>query len=197
MIYRKSLQKLNSKLLISAYSSGYFPMPDPKTDQIFWYSPDPRAHLPLTNFHVSKSLRRQLNKTSYTITHDKAFRHVMLGCANRKETWINKDFLDAYYRLFRHGYAHSVECWQKEDLVAGVYGVSIGGAFFAESKFHRQTNMSKIVLYKLTKHLREKGFTLLEVQFLTTHLASLGAIEIPAKNYRKRLKLAIKQTVFF
>lgn len=172
-------------------------MPNQDTEEIEWYRPDPRAILPLDGFHVSRSLRQTINRKLYTVTYDKAFSDVMRGCADRESTWINAEFLNAYTYLHKLGQAHSVEVWENDHLVGGVYGVSVGGAFFAESKFHRKTDASKVALYFLTEHLRNKGFKLLEIQFLTEHLKSLGAVEIPDKEYQKLLAQAIKISVEF
>ncbi len=178
-------------ILLHAYASGYFPMPNQETEVIEWYRPDPRAIIPLNGFHVSRSLKKTLARKHFNVTYDKAFTDVMRGCADRQSTWINAEFLSAYTYLHKLGSAHSVEVWEKGELVGGVYGVSIGGAFFAESKFHKKTDASKVALYSLTEHLRNKGFKLLEVQFLTEHLKTLGAIEIEDEQYQKLLDQAV------
>lgn len=179
--------------LINAYASGYFPMPEPKTEEIRWYFPEPRAVIPLEGFHCSKSLAKKIHQQIYTYTIDKDFEGVMKGCAARKETWINAEFIRAYSELHRLGFAHSLEVWRGKKMVGGVYGVSIGAAFFAESKFHIEPDTSKIALYYLVQELNERGFSLLEVQFLTPHLARLGAEEIPAKTYLSLLKKAVSK----
>jgi len=178
--------------LLWAYSQGFFPMPEPQTEEIEWYRPDPRAILPLDRFHVSRSLRKVLRDHTFSVTLNQAFIEVIVGCAARSETWINGEFMRAYKELHYLGHAHSVEVWSNNEVVGGVYGVQVGGAFFAESMFSKKDNTSKIALYELTKHLRMQNFTLLEIQFLTPHLASLGAIEIPDSEYSKLLKLAVK-----
>lgn len=185
-------QKLSPELLISAYSQGFFPMPHPETAEILWFHPDPRAILPLDGFHCSRSLQRSLKKSGFRYTLNQAFREVMKACADRRETWINDEFLKVYTQLHQLGFAHSLEVWQGEQLVGGTYGVCLGGAFFAESKFHRVSDASKAALYYLTEHLRHKGYVLLEVQFLTAHLKTLGVIEISAADYEVRLKAALK-----
>lgn len=185
--------KLNPKLLRAAYANGYFPMPHPKTQEVLWYRPDPRAILPLDGFHVSKSLQRRLCKNSFRATFDTDFSEVMQHCADREETWINEEFHLAYNALHKEGNAHSVEVWFDDKLAGGVYGVSLGGAFFAESMFHLVTDASKAALYFLTQKLKAMGYELLEVQFLTDHLESLGAAEIPSAEYLQRLKLALKK----
>lgn len=183
--------KLTPAILIEAYSRGYFPMPEPGTDEVLWYRPDPRAIIPLDQFHVSKSLQRRMNKKDFTVTFNQAFPEVMKRCAEHPETWINDEFISIYTQLHKLGYAHSVEVWQENALVGGTYGVVLGSAFFAESMFHSMRDASKIALFYLVTLLNEKKFTLLECQFLTEHLASLGAIEIPDKDYIELLKQAL------
>lgn len=190
-------QLLQSDILQLAYRQGYFPMPDPETNEILWFSPDPRAVIPLDGFHVSRSLRRRLNQQSYQVTFNHCFMDVMTSCANRPDTWINQQFLDAYGEMHELGLAHSVETWQDHTLVGGVYGVHINGAFFAESKFHLATDASKVALYHLVQRLKEKSFSLLEVQFMTPHLASLGAISVSAADYRHLLRVALSRPASF
>ena len=190
-------QLLNPAVLIAAYSHGYFPMPDPVSNEVQWYRPDPRAIIPLDKFHVSHSLRRRLNKNTYTVTYDQQFRQVMQDCANREETWITPEFIEIYLQLFELGKAHSIEIWDGERLIGGTYGVCIGGAFFAESMFHIATDASKLALYFLVERLKQQGFTLLECQFRTPHLSSLGAIEITDEAYMAKLSHAIKQNLSF
>ncbi len=185
------MEKLNTQILLVAYANGFFPMPHPQSHEICWFNPDPRAIIPLDGFHVSRSLRRTLRKGSFQSSIDRDFVGVVEGCAQRRETWINDEVKRAYTQLHHDGYAHSLEVWLDDQLVGGVYGVAIGAAFFAESKFHRVTDASKAALYYLVNHLRRVGFQLLEVQFLIPHLASLGAIEISAKDYHERLHRAL------
>lgn len=189
--------KLDSHTLIWAYSHGYFPMPDPETQNILWYRPDPRAIIPLDGFHCSRSLRRRIHRKDYQVTFDQCFTAVMQGCANRSETWINGEFFRAYGELHLLGVAHSVEVWLDQELVGGVYGVALAGAFFAESKFHSRTDASKIALFFLVEHLNQNGFGLLEVQFLTPHLSRLGALEIPSSEYLDRLAEALAMEARF
>jgi leucyl/phenylalanyl-tRNA--protein transferase len=188
---------LPPELLLAAYSRGYFPMGEPATEEIAWYRPDPRAILPLECFHCSRSLKRTLKRQKFHLTFDKEFLSVMGGCANRKETWITETFLGAYEKLHRMGKAHSVETWQGDQLVGGIYGVALGGAFFAESKFHLVTDASKVALHGLVEHLKKRQFLLLEVQFLTEHLATLGAVEIPDHEYAILLKKALRADCTF
>jgi leucyl/phenylalanyl-tRNA--protein transferase len=179
-------------LLRQAYAHGFFPMPHPDTGEILWFNPDPRAIIPLDGFHVSRSLARTLKRAPFTVTADQGFADVMTACGERQETWITDDFKRVYGELHQSGDAHSVEVRQGDELVGGVYGVTCGGAFFAESMFHRVTDASKVALYHLVERLKAGGFALLEVQFLTPHLKSLGAIEIPRAEYLRRLAKAVK-----
>ena len=178
---------LDAATLILAYQQGIFPMPDPDSGEIQFYQPHMRAIIPLAGFHVSRSLRKKISKAEYFVKTDSNFSAVMQQCANRPETWITEAFFRAYGELHRAGCAHSLEIYQSDALVGGVYGVTLGSAFFAESMFHTVSNMSKIALYHLVCHLRERDFQMLECQFLTEHLASLGAIEISNESYLSRL----------
>jgi leucyl/phenylalanyl-tRNA---protein transferase len=188
--------QLSADVLIAAYSAGIFPMPDER-NVIHWFRPDPRAILPLDKFHASRSLQRKLKKNVFEITYDKNFSGVMRGCGERRPTWINAEFLHAYGELHAQGRAHSVEVWQNGVLVGGTYGVHLGGAFFAESKFHAVTDASKVALAKLVEHLNTRGFSLLEVQFLTPHLSQFGVIEVPHFEFMRRLRAALKQRCEF
>lgn len=185
--------RLTPELLCVAYSDGFFPMPDPATGKILWFNPDPRAIIPLDGFHVSRSLARTLRRADFRVSYDEAFGEVMQACGDRGETWITPEFHAAYGRMHELGLAHSVEVWRDKALVGGVYGVALGGAFFAESKFHRATDMSKVALFHLVEKLNLLGFTLLEVQFLTPHLQKLGAVEISADRYHALLRQAIRK----
>jgi leucyl/phenylalanyl-tRNA--protein transferase len=182
---------LTPELLDAAYRSGFFPMPDER-GVIGWHRPDPRAVIPLDAFHVSHSLMRTLRKGLFDVTYDQDFAGVMRGCGNREPTWITPEFMRAYGELHRLGKAHSVEVWQEGRLVGGTYGVHLGGAFFAESKFHTVTDASKVALARLVERLRERGFALLEVQWVTPHLTQFGAVEILDREYIRRLKAALK-----
>ena len=150
------------------------------------------AILPLDSFHVSRSLARSLRRGGFEVTFDHDFDGVMAACAERKPTWISDEFRTVYGALHRAGKAHSVEVWVDGGLAGGVYGVHLGGAFFAESKFHRVTDMSKIALTQLVWRLRERGFALLEVQYLTDHLAQFGVVELSHREYLRRLELALE-----
>src|SRR5713226_1587854 len=182
---------LDSAMVEEAYRNGIFPMADPDLRLATWHRPRRRAILPLDSFHVSRSLQRRLRRGGFEVTFDQDFGGVMAGCAQRSPTWISEEFLTVYGAMHRAGKAHSVEVWVEGALAGGVYGVSLGGAFFAESKFHRVTDMSKVALVNLVGRLRERGFALLEVQYLTEHLAQFGVVEISHKEYMKRLKAAL------
>lgn len=177
-----------------AYRRGIFPMYNHYTGGIDWYRPDPRAIFPLDGFHVSRSLARTIRQRVFTVTFDNDFEGVMRGCADRPEgTWISEDFIELYGELHRRGKAHSVEAWRDGRLAGGAYGVALGAAFMAESMFHYETDASKVALNALVERLRERGFELLDTQYLTPHLASLGAVEISHREYYDRLKRALRQ----
>lgn len=175
-----------TELLLEAYRRGIFPMAM-ANGEIGWFSPDPRAIIPLDEFHVPHGLKRTLRRNLFEIRIDTAFERVMEECARRDETWISKEIIASYCALHRHGFAHSVETWMDGELAGGLYGVSIGAAFFGESMFHRVTDASKVALWGLVERLRQNGFRLLEVQWITPHLKMFGAIEIPGHNYTKLL----------
>lgn len=190
--------EISPQMLLQAYALGIFPMAEHKEDaSVFWVEPKNRGVLPLDSFHISHSLRRVIKKGVFEVSFDTAFKEVMLACADREETWINARILDAYCRLHELGFAHSVECRTNGELAGGLYGVSLFSAFFGESMFSRQTNASKVALCALVGHLKEKGFTLLDTQFITPHLATFGAIEIPQPEYMLLLEKALlKKTTF-
>ena len=170
-------------------------MPDPDSPaRIIWFSPDPRGLLPLDErFHVPRRLGRTLRQGRFAVSFDRAFPAVMRGCARRKEgTWITGGFVAAYTRLHELGLAHSVESWRENALVGGLYGVALKGAFFGESMFHRRPNASKVALVALVERMRDRGFALLDVQFMTSHLAQFGARDIPRPVYLARLKAAME-----
>ncbi len=177
--------------ILAAYRSGIFPWPD-QDGRLLWWSPDPRAILPLDGFHESRSLRRLRRLGRYRVTRDQACAAVIAGCADRPEgTWITPAIRDAYGRLHRLGWVHSVEVWDGAVLVGGVYGVAIGGFFAAESKFHRAPNASKVALAELVEWLAAERFRLLDVQLATEHLRSLGVVEITRADYLGRLATAL------
>ena len=186
-------------MLVWAYCRGIFPMADSRSGEIAWYSPDPRAILPLDGFHVSRSLRRRVRSGQYHITTDQAFERVILACAESRsdgaDTWINDEIHAAYTAMSRAALSHSVEAWRDEseqELVGGLYGVALGGAFFGESMFSRARDASKVCLVHLVEHLCRNGFRLLDTQFQTPHLAHFGVVEIPRAEYLERLDEAIR-----
>lgn len=184
-------QELPAVLLERAYRHGYFPMSDPESGNIHWFRPDPRAIIPLESFSPSRSLRKSIRNSRWRFSANEAFLDVMKACDRPRESWMTEAFFAGYSELHGLGKAASIEVWEGKDLVGGVYGVCLGAAFFAESKFHRKTDASKAALYQLVECLKRAGFKLLEVQFLTPHLESLGAVEIPDSEYQKRLADAL------
>ena len=159
---------------------------------IEWFSPDPRAILPLDRFHVPHGLRRVASKNLFEVKMNERFGDVIRACAKRRDTWINREIIESYERLHELGHAHSVETWQAGKLVGGLYGVSIGGAFFGESMFHRKTDASKIALVALVEHLRAKKFVLLDTQWVTPHLLQFGAVEIARSQYVRLVRRAVE-----
>ncbi len=183
---------LEPNKVVWAYSQGIFPMAD-ENGEIHWYAPDPRAILEHAHLHISRSLRATIRKGIYEIRMDCAFEQVMRSCGSREETWINEEFIKTYTYLHRCNLAHSVEAWKDGQLVGGLYGITLGAAFMGESMFSYATDASKVCLVALVEHLRARGYTLHDTQFLTPHLATLGVSEIPRSEYERRLELAIKQ----
>ena len=180
-----------AELLLQGYRLGVFPMA--MTDgTIEWFSPDPRAILPLEDFHVPHALRRLIRKEVFEIKIDSCFGEVIRACAKRKDTWINREIIRSYEALHKLGYAHSVEAWRENKIVGGLYGVAIGGAFFGESMFHRVTDASKISLVALVERMRQRKFALLDTQWLTPHLQQFGGIEISRSHYLRLLRRAVE-----
>jgi leucyl/phenylalanyl-tRNA--protein transferase len=178
--------------IVRAYRHGIFPMGHEDRPYISWYRPDPRTIIPLERFHVSRSLRKTIRRGTFEVRINADFEGVMRGCADREEgTWITEDFVRVYGELHRLGIAHSVETWREGRLVGGTYGVALGAAFMAESMFHRETDASKAALAALVARLRDRGYFLLDVQYMTPHLASLGAVEIPGDLYYALLQEAL------
>lgn len=188
---------LEPSTLIDAYRRGIFPWPV-EEHELLWWSPDPRAILPLDGLHVSRSLARRLRRARLRVTLNAAFDDVVAACADREETWITPALRAAYVRLHRAGWAHSVEVWAPEGTLAGgLYGVAVGALFSAESMFHRATDASKVALVALVQHARRVGTTLLDVQVPSPHLTSLGARTIPRRDYLAHLATAIHHPVVF
>lgn len=184
---------LEPELLLNAYRNGIFPMAVNDTGEIGWFSPDPRAIIPLDDrFHVPHGLKRALKKASFEITIDLEFETVMRECGKRREgTWISEEIVESYRALHKLGHAHSIETRLEGKLVGGLYGVHIGGAFFGESMFHRATDASKVALVTLVERLRQQGFLLLDTQWTTVHLTQFGTCEIPRREYLRLLKKAV------
>lgn len=185
---------LEPELLLNAYCRGIFPMAVNARGDIGWFSPDPRGVIPLDErFHVPHGLQRRLKKNPFTISFDRDFERVMRECATKRRdgTWISEEIIESYCRLHALGHAHSVEARLGGKLVGGLYGVHIGGAFFGESMFHRATDASKVALVALVERLRERGFALLDTQWVTPHLAQFGTTEIPRRQYLRLLRRAI------
>ena len=180
--------ELSPELIVRAYCAGIFPMAEDATDtDIFWVSPEMRGILPLDGFHASKSLRKAMRKSGWEIRIDTDWHGVIEGCAtvgeDRDTTWINGSIRAVYGELFDRGVAHTVEVWDGDELIGGLYGLAIGAAFFGESMFHRRTDASKMAMAHLVDRLNAGGFELLDTQFLTEHLASLGGVEITLADY--------------
>ncbi len=183
---------LTPDLLLRGYMAGIFPMAEGRADdEVFWVDPRQRGVLPLDGVHVSRKLARLMRRTNWRVTLDQDFIGVVEGCADRDETWINDQIFEAYADLHDMGHAHALELWDEGQLIGGVYGVAIGGAFFGESMFSRAPSASKVALVALSAHLRSCGFALFDTQFVTPHLASMGAMEIPRETYRARLRDAL------
>ena len=184
---------LDPETVLGAYCVGDLPMADPQTGAIEWYSPDPRAIIPLETFNVPRSVRRTLRRGLYELRVDTAFDAVIRACAARQETWISGEIVDLYRMLHAGGFAHSVEAWQGGDLAGGLYGVAIRGAFFGESMFSRKPDASKVSLVRLVDLLRASGFVLLDTQFLNEHLKQFGACEISRERYLELLASALQK----
>lgn len=185
--------KITPETLLKGYASGIFPMSEHvASDEIFWVDPKFRGIFPLQSFHVSRSLARVIKKQDFTVLFNTAFTDVVKACANRPSTWISTEIFSLYTELHKMGFAHSIEVKVGFDLIGGVYGVALGSAFFGESMFSARTNGSKIALTYLIARLKFGGFTLFDTQFLTPHLKSLGAIEIPRRAYREKLADALE-----
>ena len=178
------MSRLDPRLLLQGYAAGILPMADSReASELFWVEPRSRAVIPLDKFHLSRSLRRTIRSGTFSVTMDRDFPAVIAACADREETWINADIERAMLALHASGNAHSVEVWRDGELVGGLYGVKLGRAFFGESMFSRATDASKVALAWLIARLKAGGYTLLDCQFMTSHLASLGAVSIPRKAY--------------
>jgi leucyl/phenylalanyl-tRNA--protein transferase len=184
-------------MLLTAYATGWFPMAV-DGGEVRWFSPDPRGIIPLDTFHVSRRLARVWRQGTFRIEIDSRFEEVIRACATATRggaeggSWISDEIVESYVVLHEEGVAHSVEAWKGDRLVGGLYGVALGGAFFGESMFHRETDASKVALVALVERLRGRGYVLLDTQWTTPHLEQFGAIEIPRRDYLRRLDRALK-----
>lgn len=188
---------LTPELVLLAYQRGYFPMADPDTGEIAFYSPDPRAIIPLEGVRIPRSLRQTLRRQLYEVRMNTAFEAVIRGCAERPRSWISEELIALYTELHRMGFAHSVEAWYEGRLVGGLYGVALGGAFFGESMFTRMRDASKVAFVALVERLRQRGFLLLDAQYVNPHTRRLGAVEIPRSEYMRRLEKALQRACRF
>lgn len=196
------MTELTPDLLLKAYAYGVFPMAKSRADEtVYWVQPKLRGILPLDNFHFPRSLRKTMRRGAFTVTIDKAFNEILDGCAatapDRPDTWINDRIIRLFTELHNAGAAHSVEVWQDGELAGGLYGLAMGAAFFGESMFSRRTDASKIALCHLIGMLRAGGFTLLDTQFITSHLARFGAVEISQNDYLGELQTALTRSARF
>jgi leucyl/phenylalanyl-tRNA--protein transferase len=189
---------IDPALLVRAYKEGIFPMAMEDGD-IGWFSPDPRGIIPLETFHVPSRLARAIRRQTFDVRVDRDFAGVMQACAEDRDdgTWINAEIFESYTTLARLGLAHSVEVYRENRMVGGLYGVHLGGAFFGESMFHRETDASKVALVALVDRLRRRGFSLLDTQWVTPHLRQFGAVEIPRSEYLRRLRQALARPCRF
>jgi leucyl/phenylalanyl-tRNA--protein transferase len=189
---------LTAQQLVWGYANGVFPMAQSaQSAKINWFDPDPRGMVPLDAVHVPRSLKSTLRRGVFEIRIDTAFAQTVEGCAERSSTWINADIKRAYCELFEMGFAHSVECWRDGELAGGLYGVHLKAAFFGESMFARRTDASKVAFVHLVARLRAGGFALLDTQMATDHMQRFGAVEIPRRDYRRRLAAALGSDATF
>jgi leucyl/phenylalanyl-tRNA---protein transferase len=180
------------EVLLEAYARGCFPMADPDTGDLGWYTADPRAILPLDPFHVPRRVQRFLKTAPFRCTRDAAFEEVVRGCSQRESSWIDTVIRNSYVNLHHLGFAHSVEVWNEERLVGGLYGVHLGSAYFGESMFYRESGASKAALVHLAGHLNARGFRMLEIQMITPLTAQFGAVHVHRRDYARLLKEALE-----
>jgi len=185
------------EVVLEAYRMGLFPM-SMEDGELGWFSPDPRGLIPLDDrFHVSRSLRKELRRGKLRVSFDTVFEDVMRGCAERESTWISEDIFETYTHLFHQGVGHCAEVWEEGELVGGLYGISIGGAFFGESMFSRVTNASKVALVTMVERLRDCGYVLFDTQWSTSHLKTFGCIDMPRDEYLELLVDAVEIEIDF
>ena len=184
------------EILVKAYRKGLFPMCH-EDGELYWHDPDPRAVFTLDTLEPDRSTARIIRSGRFTITRDKAFAEVIAACADREGTWIDERIKASYVALHRAGHAHSMEAWQDKELVGGIYGVAVGGAFFGESMFTRASNAGKVAFHALVAHLRERGFVLFDSQYINDFTAQLGAVEHPRERFKRDLKAALRLPVTF
>lgn len=195
--YIDTKELLKPKNMIRLYASGAFPMADSKTGNINWFMPDVRTILPLDNFNIPRSAKKAIEDENFEVRFDTEFEQVLAGCSDRESTWISEELKSAYRGLKKLGHIHTVETWKDEKLVGGLYGVTFRGAFFGESMFSKVSQASKAALAVLLKHLKEKKFVLLDVQYITEHLKMFGAVEISFEEYTKLLHKAYAKVCEF
>jgi len=183
---------IDPQTLIDAYCNGYFPMAEPASNEIYWYSPDPRTIFDLKNFHIPKSLQQKIKSNHFQFKINSDFKQVITKCSERKETWISSDIIDSYINLNTLGFAYSFEAYHNNKLAGGLYGVAIRGAFFGESMYHEVRDASKATLVFLVETLNRCGYTLLDTQYTTEHLKKFGAIEISRSEYIKKLEASLQ-----
>ncbi len=196
-INKFSDELLKPNNMLRLYATGAFPMADEKTGAIEWYLPEIRCIIPLDNFNVPRSAKKEIEKQNFDIKFDSDPLAVIRGCADREHTWISEKLIEAYIRLIKRGHLHSVETWQNDKLVGGLYGITFRGVFWGESMFSRVSQASKAALLKLLHHLRDNDFALLDVQFMTEHLKMFGAVEISLEDYRAKLQDAFQRICMF
>jgi leucyl/phenylalanyl-tRNA--protein transferase len=184
------------EILVKAYRKGLFPMCH-EDGELYWHDPDPRAVFTLDTLEPDRRTARIIRSGRFTITRDKAFAEVIAACAEREDTWIDERIKASYVALHRAGHAHSMEAWQDQELVGGIYGVAVGGAFFGESMFTRASNAGKVAFHALVAHLRERGFVLFDSQYINDFTAQLGAVEHPRERFKQDLKAALRLPVTF
>ena len=188
---------LTPDIIISAYTQGYFPMAEDKEGDIYWHCPDPRAIIPIEKPRKSKSLKQSIKKCEFEFTKNRDFEYVIRACSDRDDTWISEDIIENYTKLNKMGFAHSIECWSKDEIVGGLYGISIGGAFFGESMFNHLTDAAKASFHYLIDLLKRKNFILLDSQYINPFTKQLGAIEISKSEYLDKLSKALSIPIRF